>query len=429
MFDFIKHINSGTSFHRIVANRLVLDQDEERDITMLYSGTNHLGVRLVGSRITTERDESCWYFHTTVAEKDYVKFLNREVTLLSLMEVSDYIYVVQFSADGYELRHSLIPFNNIPPDYRPRSRSLCPKHSHAASFVYTSSLKGGKADVYMASPESVRSMTNGIATMLMASTDFMEKHLKVRRDVFLEGGHAIAASYRLDFRIEFDTSNKLFLEHQQEIAQYLKNLMNYILVETSKEGIPDENTYSDSIVKLAEELRSIYKHTSDVYPMILPDDSNHREVIRAVEGSLLGIKSIGTSSDYEYIEFGNKTEGDVPIPMAIIDTTFMNDVASRVGSDELEEIERTIRIDADPTPDTIEVESFASRSGKGAGVVHLGPSMKAPVRIIATGRKSYDHTPFSQSLHLKRSVTIMGKATRENDVIRSIAFDSSTWDA
>lgn len=428
MFDFVKHINSGTAFHRIVANRLILDQDEEREVAMLYSGTNHLGVRLIGSRIVAEPDGSAWYFHTTVSEADYVKFIGREETLLSIMGRSEYIYIVQFSKLNDEIQHTLIPFDQIPAEYKPRAKSLCPKLAYPASFVYTSSLKGGKADVFMASPESVSAMTSGISSMLMAATEFMEKHLSVRRGVYLEGGHAIAASYRLDFRIEFDTSNKLFIKHQEEVATYIKNLLNYVLVETSKEGVPSLDKDSDGVKRLEDGLKSIYRNTTDFYPITLPPESNRREIIRAVEGSLLGIKAIGTSPDYDYIEFSNKISDETIVPMAIIDSAFMQEVATRVGTDVVEEIERVVRIDSEPGPYTVEVELFGSKSGKGSGVVHLGPNMKAPVKLVATGRKFYDHTPFTQSLHLKKPVSLKGKATRENDVIRSITFDSETWD-
>ena len=429
MFEVVKHINSGKVFHRITANRLVLDFDDEREVEMLYSGTNNMGVRLIGSRISTEADGGAWYFHITVGERDHLAFIRREISLREVMQNSEWIHVVHYGAEGEESFHSLLPFEQIPEEYKPRNRSLCPKRAYASSLVYTSSLKGQKADLFMATPESVRAMSNGITSMLLASTDFMEKHLHVHRDVFLEGGHAIAASYRLDFRIEFDTSNQLFVRNQQKVADYLKHLMDYVLVGVTKDGIPDEDSPTEGMAALEVELMDIYRSVSDVYPTLLSPSSNRREVFRAIEGALLGIKSIGASNNYDYIEFGNKNSDEVSVPMAIIDSDFITNFASQVDQDEVEEIERQVYVEGEPVLYTIEVESFAAKSGKGAGVVHLGPSIKAGIKISATGQKRYDHTPFTESLHLKRAISVRGRATRENDVIRSISFDASSWKA
>lgn len=125
MFD-IKPYKSFKNLHIIVDNRHVFYNDGENDI--LYTGTNELGNRILGS-IVAQDDENDFlrYFHTLVSDIQFNNFIERKISLRGILKDNDSFFSVDMDYLYKEKDYNIVFFNDIPDEYLPLESSVCPQ--------------------------------------------------------------------------------------------------------------------------------------------------------------------------------------------------------------------------------------------------------------------------------------------------------------
>src|ERR1044071_2569544 len=145
-------------------------------IDLLYIGTNKFGSNILGS-ILYEDDENLYlrYIHTIVTDETLHDFLNKRVSLLSIINNSNSVFVVDKGYNNDIKNSALIPFDDLPIDYLPLENSYCPSFVKRNTFEFTFSLKGGLADIHKAEPLIMSDTNSKVFKLLNSATTFLNE--------------------------------------------------------------------------------------------------------------------------------------------------------------------------------------------------------------------------------------------------------------
>lgn len=420
MFNYSKASPSLNLFHKIQSNKVDLYSTELGAV--IQSGTNLYGNRII-SVITFSDDNSSWYINAIVTESTYLDYLLRKVSFLSVLENAPFVFIVE-QIDGEEDSAFSVAFADIPSHFRPLPKSFYPGVPEVVPFLYSASLKGGLADVHTANPEDAIAVTSGVTRILQSATDPIAKRLGIVRKIMLDSGTAIAASYRFDFIIDFTTSNELFQTHREEVFDYLSLTLDYIFQDLEHDGRPSVQNPAPMVEHLSHRLKDLCLMITDVAPHSYPEHSNRKDVVKSIEGALIGVRSFQFNGGYDRLVFSNRTAAGETIPFASVDTRFVNEVATRFTQEDVIAQPDVFESDVAPVPYSIEVEKLDRRNGRGEALLSVGTE-RTSVKFEAKGRDSYDHTVLSMSLNERKVYVVKGIATRKRGVIRSIVIDLS----
>lgn len=412
MFRVDRHIALG-ALHRIAENRHVIADDEGRDF--IYSGTNSLGNRILGVFISSIENRGSAFFHIIVKDPDYIKYINRDASFLELLQGSEARFVVEYDKNNEEVRSSWIDYDSIPADYLPGPKSLCPRFDRAPTLSFTASLKGKLADAHRSTPEAANAMSTVVVRMMRRSTDFLTTQLKVRRDVLQRP--AMAASYKLGFEVEMESTNAVAVESQR-IANYLSDYYQFIFRGVLKEGMATVDTSSPAILKLEEDINGIYKSLEQ---RRMPEPDLRKQLVSSIEDSIRSFNDLPIGEGFDYMTFSNQEKPGLEHPIGVVDEGYVEAVVKPL----VKKVQPTETLKEEMDHEyVIEVRKFDIDKGDGRAnlVIATGPNSeeKMSVEIKATGRDKgipYTGTRLTESEHNGSRISVMAKATRKDGVI------------
>lgn len=386
-------------------------------IDLLYKGTNKYGSNILGS-ILFEDDENLYlrYIHTIISDELLHDFLNRKISLKSIIDESNSVFIVDKGYNNEILKSALIPLEEIPSELLPLENSLCPKFVKNNSFEYVFSLKGGLADTHKAEPLVMSDTNTKFYNLLHSASNFLHE-LDIEPIIYSEV--ALAGSFQLNFEIALKEKPSLFSRSSDDIKTYLSKFLNYLfdkLPSESSDFIKGENITSPELKSLAGELKTLYGNRNTK----LADDAFEQRVIDLITYSVESIKEIKYEG-FHKIQISNKLETGEILPIALIKTDYYESVQSKVFKPEQEEKPDVIEFDENPTEYNIQVYSMNNETGNG-GAYFISDNI-TKVSIHLKGKTDYHGTVFTKSLDEKKPINILAIGKRVNNVLKELTVE------
>ncbi len=387
-------------------------------IDLLYKGTNKYGSNILGS-ILYEDDENLYlrYIHTIVSDETLHDFLNRRITLRSIISSSNTVYVIDKGYNNEIKDSALIPFDNLPNDYLPLENSFCPSFVKRNTFEYVFSLKGSLADIHKAEP-LVMSDTNAKVFKLLNSATTFLKELDIEPIIYSEV--ALAGSFQLNFEIDLKEKQSLFSKNPSDIKAYFSHFLNYLfdkLPTESQDVLKDEQKSSEELKSLFLELKQLYNSRN----VVLGDEAYEQRVIDLITYSVDSIKDIEYKG-YNKIEISNKLETGEVLPVALIKTDYYDTVQSKVYKPEQEDKPDEIVYDESPKDYKIQVYSLNNETGNG-GAYYVVEDSVSKISLHLKGKSDYHGTVYTKSLDEKKSIDIQGIGKWVNGQLKEITVE------
>ncbi len=387
-------------------------------IDLLYKGTNKFGSNILGS-ILYEDDENLYlrYIHTIVSDETLYDFINRRVSLRSIINGSNSIFIVDKGYNNDVKDSALIPLDDLPNDYLPLENSYCPNFVKRNTFEYTFSLKGGLADMHKAEPLIMSDTNSKVFKLLNSATTFLNE-LDIQPKIYSEV--ALAGSFQLNFEINLIEQINLFSKPSDDIKSFFYYFLNYLF-----EKLPNE---SQDVLKVEEkssnELKSLFGEMKNLYNsrnIKFSDDAFEQKVIDLITYSVDSIKDIEYKG-YNKIEISNKLENGEILPVALIKTDFYETVENKVFKPEQKEKPDEIIIDEIPKNYKIQVYQLNKETGNG-GAYYLVNDNVSKIGLHLRGKNDYHGTVYTKSLDEDMSIDIIGSGKWINGVLKEITVD------
>lgn len=387
-------------------------------IDLLYKGTNKFGSNILGS-ILYEDDENLYlrYINTIVSDETLHDFLNRRVSLRSIINNSNSVFVVDKGYNNDIKNSALIPLEDLPNDYLPLENSYCPSFVKRNTFEYTFSLKGGLADTHKAEPLIMSDTNSKVFKLLNSATTFLNE-LDIQPRIYSEV--ALAGSFQLNFEIDLIEKINLFSKPSSDIKTFFYGFLNYLF-----EKLPNE---SQDVLKVEEkssnELKSLFGEMKKLYNsrnVVFNDEAFKQKVIDLITYSVDSVKDIEYRG-YNKIEISNKLENGEVLPVALIKTDYYETVENKVFKPEQKEKPDEIIIDEIPRNYRIQVYQLNKETGNG-GAYYLVNDNVSKIGLHLRGKNDYHGTVYTKSLDEDKSIDILGIGKWVNGVLKEITVN------
>jgi hypothetical protein len=387
-------------------------------IDLLYKGTNKFGSNILGS-ILYEDDENLYlrYIHTIVSDETLYDFINRRVSLRSIINGSNSIFIVDKGYNNDIKDSALIPLDDLPNDYLPLENSYCPNFVKRNTFEYTFSLKGGLADIHKAEPLIMSDTNSKVFKLLNSATTFLNE-LDIQLKIYSEV--ALAGSFQLNFEINLIEQMNLFSKPSDDIKSFFYYFLNYLfekLPNESQDVLKVEEKSSNELKSLFEEMKNLY-NTRNIN---FSDDAFEQKVIDLITYTVDSIKDIEYKG-YNKIEISNKLENGEILPVALIKKDFYETVENKVFKPEQKEKPDEIITDEIPKNYKIQVYQLNKETGNG-GAYYLVNDNVSKIGLHLRGKNDYHGTVYTKSLDEDISIDIIGSGKWINGVLKEITVD------
>jgi len=416
MFKLENKILYIGGLYDIISNYTTLINDGENDV--LYLGTNKFGSRILGS-ILYEDDEEFYlrYIHSLISEKEYFDFINSSISLKTIIEKSETVFIVDKNYSLEIINTALIKITDLPNDFIPLENSYCPTFVHNNSLEYTFSLQGELADLHKAKPISVSETTTKVFNLIQTATTFLSE-LGIESNIYSEV--AKAGSFELNFEIELKEDYKLFINSDSDIKKYLFEFFQYLfrfLPDEPNDVLKKDIIDSERFLAIKNNLKIIYENRNAK----LNDEASEQKVI-----DLLNY-SVDTLKDWNYNGFSNiaiknRIDDQDSIPIGMIDYNFYNNVIDKVYNIEIEKKDDVIIIDENSEKYTIQVYSINKETGKGGAYYNTDDKI-TKISFHLKGRSDYHNTDFTKSLDENKKINIFGIGKWVNGILKHITIE------
>lgn len=422
MFEIKKHKAIVTDLPLISANYLELLADEN---PILYTGTNRYGNRILGVIIEESDDFSLHYFHVIIDDSTYYNFINKEITLRTILSQAGLVFVVSFKAGKY-LESNLIGFDEIPTDYLPLEDSYCPDGFFIPSLNFGVSLKGKMADNHLVEIPEANNIQSTFAEVLRNALLTLDE-LELNPICLLEP--AKAGSFRVNYRIEFKPGQaSLFHVDDKLIANYVSSLLNFIIEKLPKEDytLKQSNLDSKAFNSVEETLSKIYQSSHIGLPS---KEEIEKKLIENINKSAIKFEEVTTqiknSNSFNKIELLNYEETGGELGLGIIDESFYDSIKEKLVIEE--PIVEKVVIEEDLSPRVYRIRVYHLNTESGNCWAYFYPDeseyhYKIPVRIRKND-KEYHNSILSKSLDEKKVVNIQALGERTDGKVSSLTVD------
>lgn len=387
-------------------------------IDLLYKGTNKFGSNILGS-ILFEDDENLYlrYIHTIVSDETLNDFLNKRISLRSIIYDSNSVFIVDKGYNNEIKDSALIPLEDLPNDYLPLENSYCPSFVKRNTFEYTFSLKGGLADTHKAEPLIMSDTNSKVYKLLNSATTFLNE-LDIEPTIYSEV--ALAGSFQLNFEISLNNKPSLFSKSSDDIKSFFSEFLNYIfdkLPQESQDVLKIEENSSEDLKSLFGEMKSIYYSRN----VALNDETFEQKIIDLITYSVDSIKDIEYKG-YNKIEISNKLQNGDVLPIALIKTGYYETVANKIFKPEQEKKPDEIVFDETLKNYKIQVYQLNNETGNG-GAYYLVNENVSKISLHLRGRDDYHGTIYTKSMDENSSIDILGSGKWVNGVLKEITVN------
>ncbi|MBL0034454.1 MAG: hypothetical protein IPP26_01580 [Flavobacteriales bacterium] len=400
--------------HQIVSGDLAIVNDGEYDV--LYSGRNKYETRVLGAILKEDEEKGCMtYVHVLLKSGDYSSFLRGAVTLKSLYQNSQALFFVDKTYGGRFLGASIATWEDIPEDHRPLDNSFCPAFSYEPSFEFDVSMKDGRSEEHLVLPHETNEVNESFTRFIDASLSWT-KRIGIKAIAYNEG--LMAASFKIRFRVELPEMDQTSIA-AVDITK-VRNLLPSILKLAVSKGIRAEVMTKETIEHSSPEFQTIMSGVNEIFDEVHAMRPTVDEMRKVLAQAVQPMQGLQFSDSFKRIEIDNLDTRGAAIPIGVVDEQYVAE-ANEVPADPLK-VDITVK-DETPRSYAIQVTNFNIENGNGKAYVGNDKKTLGKVSIYVRGRKSYDGTHFTQSMHEKDPFDIKGKAVRVNGRIKSISIE------
>lgn len=396
----------------IESNYLELLSDDD---PILYSGTSKLGNRIIGVIIEDNyKDKILKYFHLVVENNLYTGFLNGSISLREVFEITEVLYVVDFNYDKTLIGAYSIRVKNIPVEYLPLEDTYCPSYILPSTLTFSSSLQGGKADEHIADPNDANEFFAFTASAIRNSLSSL-----TNLDYTIEPYYGVLkqGSYKLDFN--FVLKEKTFSSNQMSLMDgdnFEATLSHYISAyfDTVFNKLP--SNHKETKIEETEEFNNLSEALSIVYQskyLSITDktiETLKTSMINLIKQSEEISKKFGKG--FNQIEFGVYDDNHLTQPIAMVDSSFFENVSKYIPEVKLDEGEPLTKFSIrvyDLNIETLHCKAYVAYKDK-KGVEKLDKV------TIKHNLKQLEHSVYSKSLNEGCLITIEGKGQYNKDL-------------
>ncbi len=404
MFEVKKHKSLLKNFHKVVENKRVLFNDGDNDI--IYTGKNQYQNRLLCFIMFEDDDEGFLrYIHILVSEKQYSDFINQKVSLRSLLNTNESVFIVDLDYGLKEIDQNLVSINEIPNDFLPLDNSFCPDFIKESSFSYAVSLLGGLADSHKAEAKELSNVSTQFSDFLKSSTSFLND-FDLENKIYVEA--LKAGSFKINFRVEINEPEQLKIvdNSTDKISGFLSNYFKYFFNKLPQEDnsvFKSENVESEDFQKLEKELEIIYQEK-----YVLPEGGVEQKLIDLINYSATQIEEINYDGSFKELKFEQSTLDDSDIPFGVIDNSFIPSIKSKMFDVSEFESEPIKRIDDSPKEYKFQVYQFNTNSGNGSAYFTDKEGSISNIKVYARGKDDYKNTSFTKSMDEGKAMIFKG---------------------
>lgn len=409
-----------TNLPEITNNYLELLSDEN---PILFTGTNSLGNRILGVIVGESDDDfSIRYFHVIIEDRDYYKFIGREITLRKLIEKSEILFVIDCIGETIKEKF-LLPFSEIPQEYLPLNNSYCPEIAFSPSFDFGISLKGKISELHLVIVSDVNKIQTAFEGVLKHVLDIIKDFSEVVPKTYLQP--ATTGSYRVNYKLEFErNADGLFALQEDKIAAYVNAYLDYVFIQLPKEkdfALNEEDITSKAFKALEGHFLDMINASSYDINKLNPE----QRLIDSISQSALKLEQIADqiklSNSFDRIEVINYQIKNAERSLGLIDSHFFDNIKLKLPP--LDEDTSELKKDTTYKIYWIRVYSFNNKTGNCWAELYPDPkgeeSYKIPIRI-KKGDKSYKNSVFTTSLDDDSVIKISGLATWKGDKVKEI---------
>jgi hypothetical protein len=428
MFEIKKHKIISPGIHAITSGFKVLFNDGDNDT--IYIGKNKfdnfiLGVIMGESDDEEDEIEFVRYMHVLLTPRDYMSFFSGRITLLELLRLSDFFFIIDKNPSGEEISSDIVTLEDLPAEYWPRANSYCPDFAIQASNLYCVSLHGGLANDHLSLPEEMSLINSKISNFISKTLGSLTPVGVIGR-VYSQA--PLAGSFKLNYRIELQDSNRLslFYTDEKNIYNYVQNLLRYIIIDLPKEATgllsPTSSDTSPALERLSGDLEKMYIEAGAPIKGNLQTNVKNN-IKRSISESVEQLSGIESVMSFDDLRISNITDNQFEQPLGELKTDYYDSVHDKLISEH--DLKSTlIEQDLKPRLYNILVINFSIDTGTGRAIFNIDgiDNQAIKIRINVAGRTSYENTPFTESLHKKKVISVEGIATRHNGIVKTISF-------
>lgn len=422
MFSFNSHKPIIKDFPLIRDNYVELITE---DVPVLFYGTNAYKNILLGSIMLEDEEQLLYrYLHVIVSHETLFRFLNHEISYRSILENSDFIFVITRGYDEKIIDVNMINFNDIPELYRPKVDSFCPSVPHITGFNYEIIMNGGLSDLHQILPKDGNDVQLNFADALQGAFNTL-KGIDVVPIVYQRP--SMTGSFKLNFHVELKENSQrqasLFPLETKNVAAYLGNYLSFVLKkipEAPSSTIETAIKTSNDVVALESELSEIYVQNNAPIPQNVTEILTHNLKL-STERFLDMSEQIGDS--FTSIGITNISEyntGEQVI--GLITKDFQDKLQIKAKTEqELIAIEQQVEELKDDLPKKYNINIFHFNAKTGSGEANILEDDKVyQVSLKVKSKQSLFGSIYTQSLHEEVRIDVMAIATKVNGKYKAL---------
>ena len=409
----------------------------EHEYPILYIGQNAYDSWVLGSFLEEDEDDLTilYYISFVLKKHDYLAFLSKRISYRDIFEMYTTAYVLKCDlATLNPLEVYLVDARQIEHEYWPHEQSFYPSDRVApvssstervsTSLVYSIKLRGGLADAHLARLNDSIVVQQAMVGLLGESIHNLP-NLAVSADILqsVPTQGSFKFNFEVDITLDDTKAGDLFF-NKESFGVYQNELIEYAI-----KYLPTEvNTvfYGENLpthfVTLFEKTKALYtslgKSVGDEDLIYALKECVHG----AAESIVNASKAIGSA--YESIEFLALPVGEDNESMGIVTTDSRTALASAVEFiDRLAVEPDDSETDAEPQAYKIRIYNLNTESRKGSGFIILEDGTVFKPKITISGNGPLEETKYTQSIHLKNIIDVIGIGTRKKGRLTKLLIE------
>jgi hypothetical protein len=374
------------------------------DDPILYTGKSIYGNRIIGSIIEDLFDEKkLRYFHVLVSDISYQRLLRNHISLRELYADSVRLYIIDFTYEMAPISLYSIEYKDIPNNWLPLEESFVEDKNNEAQLSFSSSLKGGIADVHLSKMKSAVNFLNFTTELCSSILAPLGKSDYVI-DPYFEP--AKTGSFKIDLllKIKPKSGKEFNFEFVDKVEQYFSSFIKFTF-QNLKSATTDKIEQTTDFAELKNQLDKLIDKKSK-------KDKNEDVLINSIVKILKKSEDIDDfiNNGISEMEFKSNNEelNDSDNFVATIDTSYFEKVKKYIPFYEEKIVEVAKEF-------TVRVYEINSESKKCKAFIKLDPkSNKLNIVYIKHNLLNFENSIYTKSLEAKSFIKIKGTSTLRN---------------
>jgi|GEM_PF-5249510 len=420
MFDAPKHKFLIKDFPLIKGNYTELITE---DVPILFYGNNSYGNIILGSAVLENEEESFFRFiHVAVDNSIFGKFINQEISYRTILENSEFFFLVDKFYDDSIKEINLCTFYDLPEKYQPKPDSLLAPNVIGKGLDYEIVMKGGLSDFHQILPKDGNEVQQSFIDAIQGAFNTI-KNLAFKPIVYQRP--ALTGSFKLNFHIQLNEQDSLFPIDSGAVTNYIGDYLSFVIKDLPKDkskSLEISLNDSEKVKGLETQLSNIYTQT--YVPIPVEIGSLLKENIKlSAERFKEMSEQIGES--FSTIGVANLPSGlanDSPQLLGVISSEYKDILTEKLTDELLLEVAQNTfveKLDSDDKEYNINIFHFNAKTGSGEANIFEGDNVY-PVTVKVKTKQSLFGSVYTKSMHEQLRINVKARALKVGEKYKSL---------